>query len=125
MASFGEESGRVPYTTYMAKESFIKENKEIIEKFTRAIYKAQQWVEKSTAKEIAKTIQPHFSDTELEIIEMVVERYKNQQSFATDPILDEEEWNHLQDIMEEAGELPKRVDHSLLVNTEIAKSIMK
>lgn len=124
VASFGEESGTVPYTAFMAKESFMGENKETIEKFTTAIYKAQQWVEQNSAADIAKAIQPQFADTDLEIIEKVVDRYKSQGSFATDPILDEEEWNNLQDIMDEAGELPKRVDHSDLVNTEIAESVM-
>lgn len=124
VASFGEESGHVPYTTYMAKESFMKENPETIEKFTRAIYKAQKWVEENDAAEIAKVIEPHFPDTDLDIIETVVDRYKNQGSFATDPILDEEEWNNLQDIMDEAGELPERTPHGTLVNTEIAEKVM-
>ncbi|KPC98632.1 NMT1/THI5 like protein [Geobacillus sp. BCO2] len=43
VASFGTESGRVPYTSYMAKQSYMKEHKDVIEKFTRALYKAQQW----------------------------------------------------------------------------------
>lgn len=124
VASFGEESGKVPYTTFMAKQSYMNENKEIIKKFTRAIFKAQKWVEENDPRTVAEAIQPQFADTDIEIIEMVVERYKNQGSYATDPILDEEEWNHLQDIMEEAGELPKRMDHRELVNTEIAKEIM-
>jgi NitT/TauT family transport system substrate-binding protein len=123
IASFGTESGHVPYTTFMAKQSFMKENKDAIEKFTRAIYKAQKWVESHSAKEIAEVIKPQFEDTELSIIETVVDRYKSQGSFATDPILDEEEWNNLQDIMEEAGELPKRIDHKTLVNTEVAKDV--
>lgn len=125
VASFGTESGHVPYTTFMAKESFINDNKETVEKFTRAIYKAQQWVESNSAKDVAEAIQPHFSDTDIELIEMVVDRYKSQGSFATNPILDEEEWNNLQDIMDEAGELPARVDHGTLVNTEIAESVME
>lgn len=123
VASFGEESGHVPYTTFMAKQSYMEENKETIEKFTRAIYKAQKWVEESSAKEVAEAIKPHFEDTDLEIIEMVIERYKGQGSYATDPILDQEEWNNLQDIMDEAGELPERIEHSTLVNTEIAESV--
>ena len=53
-----------------------------------------------------------------------MDRYKAQGSFATNPILDKEEWDNLQNIMEEAGELPKRIDHSTLVNTEIAESVM-
>jgi NitT/TauT family transport system substrate-binding protein len=124
VASFGTESGHVPYTTFMAKQSFIDENQKIIEKFTRAIYKAQQWVYSHSAKEVAESIQPYFEDTEIEIIEMVIDRYKGQESFAKDPILDEEEWMNLQDIMNEAGELPEEIDHDTLVNTRIAEEVM-
>lgn len=124
VASFGKESGHVPYTTYMTKQSYMKENSETIEKFTRAIYKAQQWVDSHSAQEIAKAIQPQFTDTDVELIATVVERYKSQGSFATNPILDEEEWNNLQDIMNEAGELPSRIEHKTLVNTEIAEKVM-
>ncbi|KML46822.1 MULTISPECIES: ABC transporter substrate-binding protein [Bacillaceae] len=125
VASFGTESGHIPYTTFMTKQSYIDENKETVEKFTRAIYKAQQWVEQHSSKETAEAIQGYFDNTELEIIEMVVDRYKSQGSFATDPILDTEEWDNLQNIMEEAGELPKRLEHGTLVNTEIAEGVMK
>jgi NitT/TauT family transport system substrate-binding protein len=121
VASFGRESGRVPYTTFMAKQSFIKENAEEIEKFTRALYKAQKWVETHSAAEIAKSIQRYFEDTDLQLIEKVVERYKSQGSYATDPILDEAEWNNLQRIMEKAGELPKHIEHKTLVNTSFAE----
>ncbi|WP_456277912.1 ABC transporter substrate-binding protein [Bacillus sp. AK128] len=124
IASFGKESGHVPYTTFMTKQSYIDDNKETVEKFTRAIYKAQQWVETHTAKEIAESISPHFEDTSVELIETVVERYKEQGSFATNPVLDEDEWLNLQTIMNEAGELPTEVDHGILVNTEIAESII-
>jgi len=124
IASFGTESGHVPYTTFMAKNSFMNENPEVIEKFTRAIYKAQLWVAEHSAKEIAEVIAPHFQDTDLAIIETVVDRYKSQGSFSTDPILDEEEWNNLQDIMDEAGDLPARIDYKTLVNTEVAEKVM-
>jgi NitT/TauT family transport system substrate-binding protein len=124
VASFGTESGHVPYTTFMAKQSFMEENDETVEKFTRALYKAQQWVSDTDAKRIAEAIQPYFEDTDLEILEMAVDRYKSQGSFATDPILDEEEWNNLQNIMDEAGELPTEVRHEELVNTTIAEKVM-
>lgn len=39
VASFGTESGHVPYTVFMAKESYLKKNPEVAEKFTRAIKK--------------------------------------------------------------------------------------
>ncbi|APH03989.1 ABC transporter substrate-binding protein [Bacillus weihaiensis] len=125
VASFGTESGHVPYTTFMAKESFLKENDEAAKKFTAAIYKAQQWVEENEVSKIAQSIAPQFEDTEIELIETVVARYKEQGSFSTDPILEEEEWNNLQNIMDEAGELPTRIDYDTLVNTTYAKDVMK
>ncbi|KIY21098.1 MULTISPECIES: ABC transporter substrate-binding protein [Mesobacillus] len=125
VASFGTESGHVPYTTFMAKQSFMKENAETIEKFTRAVYKAQQWVDSHSAKETAEAIQEYFKDTDLSLIETVVDRYKSQGTYATDPILDEEEWNNLQAIMEEAGELPKQISHDTLVDTDVAGKVMK
>ncbi|MBB6445797.1 ABC-type nitrate/sulfonate/bicarbonate transport system substrate-binding protein [Bacillus benzoevorans] len=125
VASFGMESGHVPYTTFMSKESYITEHKDLVEKFTRAIYKAQVWVNEHSAAETAKLIEKYFADTDMEIIESSVDRYKTQGSFALNPILDEEEWNNLQNIMDEAGELPKRIEHTKLVNTEIAEKVIK
>lgn len=121
VASFGKESGSVPYTDYMAKESYLKENKETLEKFVRAIYKAAKWVEDSEPKEVAKVVSPFFENVDVDILASSIERYQKQGSFGTDLILNEEGWNHLQDIMEEAGELPKRVDYKTLVNTSIAE----
>ncbi|MED3652810.1 ABC transporter substrate-binding protein [Heyndrickxia sporothermodurans] len=125
VASFGKESGSVPYTDYMAKESFLKKNKDTLEKFVRAIYKAAKWVEENDPKEVAEVVQPFFEDVDVEILASSIERYQKQGSFGTDLILNEEGWNHLQDIMEEAGELPKRVDYKTLVNTSIAEKAIQ
>ena len=125
VASFGTESGHLPYTVFMAKDSFMNESPETIEKFTRALKKAQDFVYEASAEEVAKAIHPFFEDTEVELIATVVERYREQESFAKDPILDEEEWNNLQDIMDEAGELPKRMDYNELVDTTFAEKVLE
>ncbi|WP_425388089.1 ABC transporter substrate-binding protein [Ectobacillus panaciterrae] len=125
VASFGAESGKIPYTSFMAKESYLKKNAAVAEKFTKALYKAQQWVDTHSPEEIAKVVEPFFKDTPKDIMIKVIERYKNQNSYATNPILDEEEWNNLQKIMKEAGELPKEVEHDTLVNTSIAEKAIK
>ena len=124
VASFGEESGHVPYTVFMAKESYLAENQETALKFARAIYKAQEFVQNNEPEEIAKIVQPYFEETDLELLTSSVARYKEQGSFAENPLLDEEEWNNLKDIMDEAGELPADIAHETLVNTEIANEVM-
>src|SRR5690625_306265 len=124
VASFGEESGLVPYTVFMAKQSYLDENEDNIKKFTKAIYKAQQWVEENAPEDIAEVVQPYFDDTDLEMLAASIERYKDQDSFATDPILSTDGWENLKDIMDEAGELPGEAPYDDLVNTEIAEEII-
>jgi len=121
VASFGTESGQLPYTSFMAKSSYLKDNGKTVQGFTNALKRAQDFVQKASPAEIAKIIQPYFENVDVGLIETVVERYKLQGSYATDPILDKGEWDNLQKIMEEAGELPQRVDYEKLVNTTYAK----
>ncbi len=125
VASFGKESGNVPYTDYMAKQSYMKENKDTIEKFVRALYKAAKWVEDHDSTQVAKVVQPFFEDTDIDILASSIERYRKQGSFGTDLVLNEEGWNNLQDIMSNAGELPKKVDYKTLVNTSITKKAIR
>lgn len=124
VASFGEESGKVPYTVFMAKQSMIDQDRETIENFSRAIYKAQQWVQENSAETIAESIHPYFEDTEVEMLAASIERYKDQDSFAPSPLMDKEAWENLKDIMNEAGELPEDVPYEELVNTEIAEEVI-
>lgn len=125
VASFGQESGHIPYTVFMAKQSYLNSNEDIIQRFTNALYKAQQWIYTHPLEDVANAMQPYFEDTSLEVIMSVVERYKAQQSYDLNPILDEEEWDILQDIIEEAGELQQRADYSTLVNTKFAEKAIK
>ncbi|WP_429841095.1 ABC transporter substrate-binding protein [Brevibacillus sp. FIR094] len=120
VASFGKESGTVPYTAFMTKQSYIDSNAAAIQKFTNAVYKGQQWVASHSAKETADVISKYFEQIDPKILEIAVQRYLAQGSYATDPILDEKEWNQLQDIMDSAGELKQRADYTKLVNTTFA-----
>ncbi|MBJ6363626.1 ABC transporter substrate-binding protein [Paenibacillus sp. GCM10012307] len=125
IASFGAESGHLPYTVYMSKQSFLKKNKTAAESFVKAVHRAQIWVEQHSAEEIAKVIKPYFEDADMDIVVTVVNRYKSQGSYASDPIIDESEWNNLLDVMEAAGELKERVEHSKLVDNSFAEQVLK
>ncbi|AEI41446.1 ABC transporter substrate-binding protein [Paenibacillus mucilaginosus] len=121
IASFGVESGRLPYTVFMTKKSYIDKNPDALQKFTNAVQKAQNWVAASSVDVIADSIASFFPDTDKEIIKGVVKRYKDQGSFASDGIVDAEEWSNLQNVMEAAGELKARVDHGSLVDNRFAE----
>ena len=125
VASLGTDSGYVPYTAYSARQSYLKAHPDVIQKFTNAIQKGLDYVNSHSAEEIAKVIQPQFKETPLENITVIVERYQSQDTWKEDTVFEQESFELLQNILEEAGELPKRVPYEDLVTTEYAKKAKK
>ncbi len=123
LASVGEEAGEVPYTAYFANSSFIEENPELIAAFTRAVAKGQQWVMEADAAEIAEVIAPHFIDTDIDLLTTVTQRHKDIDAWNATPVMEEEAFNKLQDIMETAGELTERVPFEDLVDNSFAEAV--
>ena len=121
VASVGKESGYVPYTAYSVKKSYLESHKELLEAFTRAIEKGQQYVNTHTPKEVAKVIAPQFKDTDRKTIEKIVKRYAEQDSYKENTKFEKESFVLIQDILEEAGELEKRVEYETLVTTEFSE----
>ncbi len=125
VASVGAESGYIPFTAYSAKESYIDENSDIIQKFTNAIYRSMLWVDSHSNEEVAKSLHPHFPDTDLEILTIVADRYRSIDAWAPNPVLSKEGLDRLQDVMIEAGELEERVPYEELVITNFAETAME
>ena len=121
VASLGEASGYVPYTSYSAKASYMKENPEIIQKFTDALQKGMDYVQSHTPEEIAEVIAPQFKETDLETITAIVKRYYDQDTWKENLIFEKDSFELLQDILEDAGELTDRVAYEDLVQTEYAQ----
>ncbi|MCZ0704238.1 NitT/TauT family transport system substrate-binding protein [Natronobacillus azotifigens] len=124
VASFGEQSGNVPYTVYMASDSYLNENEETATKFTRAIYRAQQFIQTASPEEIADIVKPYFADSDISLLVSSIDRYQAQNSYAEDPLLEEDTWEQLKAIMDEAGELPADIPYESIVNTEIAETVI-
>lgn len=121
VASLGEDSGYVPYTAFSTKKSYLEKNPEVIQSFTNALQKGMDYVQSHSASEIAKVISPQFEGTDLETITTIVERYASQNTWKNDLIFEEDSFNLLQNILEEAGELDERVPYADLVDTDFAQ----
>ena len=121
VASLGKDSGYVPYTAYSAKKSYLEKHPELIQKFTNAIQRGLDYVNTHSAEEIAETIRPQFKETDPEKIAIIVDRYKEQDTWKENTIFEKESFELLENILEEAGELDTRVPYEDLVNTEFAK----
>lgn len=124
VASVGASSGEIPYTAFCAAKSLIEKDPELIEAFTRAIYKGQVWVQEHSPREIAEVIQPSFPDSDLDTLTLVAQRYMEIDAWRPNPFFSEEAFERLQDVMEMAGELERRAPYDALVTNEFANKVM-
>jgi NitT/TauT family transport system substrate-binding protein len=125
VASLGVESGKVPYTAFSARKSYIEKNPDVILKFTNAVQRGMDYVQSHTPDEIAKAISGQFKETDEKTLVMLVTRYYEQDTWKDNLVFEEASLNLLQDILEEAGELDKRVPYEYIVTTEYANKAIK
>ena len=116
VASLGELGGEVPYTVYNARKSYLKENKETIKSFVKAIQKGLDYTHSHTSEEIANVILDYFPDTSLNDLIKIVERYKSIDSWYKTTNITEESYNHVLEIIDNAGELTKKPPYKDLID---------
>lgn len=121
VASLGVDSGYVPYTSYSAKNSLLKKNPQLIQNFTNALQKGMDYVQDHTPEEIASVIKPQFPETDLDTLTAIVTRYHEQDTWKENLIFEQDSFELLQDILEDAGELKARVSYEDLVVTDFAQ----
>ena len=121
VASIGELGGNVPYTTYNAKKSYIEQNPDVIEGFTKAIQKGLDYVHNHTSEEIAKNIKDYFPDTSDEDLITIVQRYKDIDSWYDTTYISEDDFKHIQEIVKNAGQLDENAPYSKLVDNKYAE----
>ncbi len=115
VAYIGELGGVVPYTSYSARISYLEENPEIIEKFTRAIQKGLDFVHENDSEVIADKIMKQFPDTSKNDLVKVIDRYKGGDAWPITTTFTKESFDHLQTIMKASGELENTVDYDELI----------
>ena len=125
VASVGQDAGEIPFTCYSATKSYMDENSDLVQRFTNALYKGQQWVQKASDEEIAKAMQPFFEDTSLDDLKVVAQKYKEIDAWASNPLLKEESLNRLMDVMIEGGELDEKIPYDSVVTTTYAQKAIE
>ena len=102
----------------------LKNEPETAEKFLKALYKAQQWVKKASDNEIAVAIDPFFPDTDIKSLEIVAKSYRETDSWMYDPIMTEDSYERLLDIISSAGELERRPNMNEIVDNSFAEKVV-
>ncbi len=124
VASVGAESGSISYTAYMVRKSLLDENRDLYSRFVKAIAKGQQWVADHTPEEIAAVIAPQFPDADVALLTVVAKNYQSIGAWCVTPVMNEEAFTRMQDIIDGAGELSARVLLEAIVDNSIALEVI-
>ena len=116
VTSVGASSDPFPYTAFYARKSYISENKDLLIKFTKAIKKGMDYTFNHDSLDIAKIVQKQFSDTNIDDIKIMIERYKEADVWLKTPFIEEEFFNTLTDLLQENNLIDKPVYYKDLVH---------
>ena len=123
VASVGEESGEIPYTCFIAKESWLEENEMVTKGFLRAITKAIKYVNETEESIVGEKLLPYFVGTSANSLTASVKRYKEIDAWVTNMAMTESSFTRLQDVIDNAGELARRVSFNELIETKYANAV--
>ncbi len=125
VASVGQAGGEVPYTSFIAKKSWIDRNEDTVKGFLRALLKAVRYAQENSPETIAVSLDQAFPSTSRESITTSIKSYQGIDAWQTDMTMSEASFNRLQDIIESAGELPRRADMELFVDNSYAEEMYR
>ena len=123
VAAVGAASGEVPYTSYIAKKSWLKANRETAKGFLRALLKAVKYAQEESPETIAKGLTSAFPDTTEASLATSVRSYQGIDAWAKDLQITEKSYNRLLDIIEEAGELTERIPFATIADNALVKEV--
>lgn len=71
---------------------------------------------------VAEVIAPYFPDTSYNDLVEIVKRYRGIDAWYDTTYIAEEDYNHIEEIIESAGELEKKAPYDKLVDTSFSKN---
>ncbi|PZQ48125.1 MAG: ABC transporter substrate-binding protein [Rhodovulum sulfidophilum] len=103
LANIGSAVGAIDYTVFVASEDYIAENPAIVQGFTDAIAKAQDWIATAPAGEAARVLAPFFPGVDAGVLEASFERQRAAGVWKATPAIAPEAISALQDMLVAGG----------------------
>jgi NitT/TauT family transport system substrate-binding protein len=120
LASIGETVGLADYTTFMATDKYIRENKETLQNWTNGIAKGMAWTAQAPIPDLVSAIGQFFPGVKPEVLAHAAERYRRLKIWKSSPVIAPAAMEKFQDILVQGHVLEsnKRVKFADLVVTE-------
>ena len=116
VASVGELSGEVPYTAFYARKSYLKNNKLVIDKFTKAINKAINYTYNNDELIVAQKIIKQFPNTNVNDLAKMIKNYKEYDCWLKNTYISEKLFTNLEDFLIDFKLIDSYVPYDKIVN---------
>ncbi len=116
LTSVGQISGAMPYTAFYAKKSYIETNLNVLEGFTRAIKKGMDYTLNNDGSTVAKVIQNQFSDTSVDDLATMINRYKESDVWLSSPFIAEDFYNTLTTLLKDNKLIESEIPYKKIIN---------
>ena len=123
VSAIGMDSGEIPYTCYSVSTKFAEKYPDKVEKFLRAVWRGTEYALTHSAEECATLVAKYFDGTTMDLLTSAIKNYQDFDVWMTTPVTDKDAFIRIQDIMENAGELSRRVKYDDIVDNTFADKI--
>jgi NitT/TauT family transport system substrate-binding protein len=107
--------GPTVYTTFIcSQEGFAKKRAEFA-RLNEVLGLLQTWLHTHSAQDIAQRVQPYFAQLELDVLTSAIDRYLQNQVWATTPEMSRTGFDRLADSLHSGGFIQTRILHDACV----------
>ena len=122
--ALGPVNGHISYSSFATTNRFIESSPDVVRSFTRGFYNAQRWLAENDAATVGASVSSFFPEIEPAVVVKAIARYKSQDTWATAPLLREDGYEALQDVLAGAGLAKARQPYEQIIRTDFAREAM-
>ena len=121
--ALGPENGHIAYSSFAATNRFLEALPEVVHRFVEGFAAALNWLAASDAEAVGRAVAPFFPEVPNHLLVRSVDRYQGQDTWPVDPMLGQQEYDGLQDILLAAGMVKERQPYAKVVRPEFVTAV--
>lgn len=123
VASLGELSGSIPYTCFIARENYIDEHGDVVEKFLTAVKRGYNYIVTNDSYAVAQALLPSFDGNTISELQVAVEQYVAINAWSATMSMTSESFDNLMNVMLNADVITEKSPFSEVVDNSIIDAL--
>ncbi|AQS59970.1 ABC transporter substrate-binding protein [Desulforamulus ferrireducens] len=117
----GSEVAPIPSLVFLAPKKYIKEHSGELQKLVNGLCKGMLWLNYHNSAEAARVTASYFPDIDRQVLVDIIENYKKLGLWDKTPVIQQQDYENLQNYVKRAGELTNPVDYDEGVENKFAQ----